>query len=67
MKNNLNVYYDEEGDFLEIGREKSKKGYFKNLGDGVFERIEENKVVGIAIVGLKAKKHITMPFDVKIG
>jgi len=41
MKGNLTVYYDEEGDFLEFHIGKFTEGSFKNLGQGVFERTDE--------------------------
>ena len=41
MSNELNLYYDEEGDFLELNMGDHSEGYFKNLGDGIFERIEK--------------------------
>jgi len=57
MKGKLNLYYDEEGDFLEINIGKYKEGYFKNLGDGIFERIDKktNQATGIAIMGFKKR------------
>lgn len=41
MSTELNLYYDEEGDFLELNIGDYTEGYFKNLGDGVFERIDK--------------------------
>ncbi len=57
MKDNLNIYYDEEGDFLELHVGEFTEGYFKNLGKGIFERIDKktNKVTGVAIHGFKAR------------
>jgi len=57
MKGKLNLYYDEEGDFLEINIGKYKEGYFKNLGDGIFERIDKktDQATGIAIMGFKKR------------
>ena len=39
MSNELNLYYDEEGDFLELNIGEYTEGHFKNLGNGIFERI----------------------------
>ena len=36
MKGKLNLYYDEEGDFLELHIGEYTEGYFRNLGKGVF-------------------------------
>ena len=74
MSNELNLYYDEEGDFLELNIGDYTEGYFKNLGDGVFERIDKktNKVTGIAIhwfrkrtQGLKDIK-LTLPIKIQL-
>lgn len=74
MKGKLNLYYDEEGDFLEINMGEYTKGHFKNLGDGVFERIDKKtgKVTGIAILsfrkrteGLKELK-LTLPIELQL-
>ena len=72
MSNELNLYYDEEGDFLELNMGDYSEGYFKNLGDGIFERIDKktNKVTGIAIHGFKNRtkglKDVKVSLPVKI-
>ncbi len=72
MSNELNLYYDEEGDFLELNIGRYTKGYFKNLGNGVFERIDKktNKVTGISIHGFKKRtkglKDVKLSLPVKI-
>lgn len=74
MKGRLNLYYDEEGDFLEINIGKYTKGYFKNLGDGVFERIDEKtgKVTGIAIMSFKSRTsglkevEVNLPMEIEL-
>lgn len=68
MKENLNLYYDEEGDFLELNiGEHKEESYFKNLGKGVFEIIdkETNKIRGIAVMGFK--KRTQRLKDIKIS
>tara|TARA_Y100000310_G_scaffold345733_1_gene468995 strand:- start:6850 stop:7086 length:237 start_codon:yes stop_codon:yes gene_type:complete len=67
MKENLNIYYDEEGDFLEINVGKSRSGSFKNMGDGIFERTDRSKKVkGIAIHGFKKRGKGLKEFNVSI-
>ena len=72
MSNELNIYYDEEGDFLELNTGDYAEGYFKNLGDGIFERIDKktNKVTGIAIHGFKKRtqglKDVKLSLPVKM-
>ncbi len=53
MKDKLSIHYDEEGDFLELHIGDFTEGYFRNLGKGIFERVDRktNKVSGIAIMG----------------
>ncbi len=72
MKGNLNIYHDKEGDFLELHIGKYREGRFKNLGKGIFERIDKktNKVTGIAIMGFRKRtqrrKDIQISLPVKI-
>ena len=72
MSNELNLYYDEEGDFLELNVGEFAEGYFKNLGDGIFERLDKNtnKITGIAIHGFKKRtkglKNVKLSLPVKI-
>ena len=72
MSNELNLYYDEEGDFLEMNIGDYTEGYFKNLGNGIFERIDKqtNKVTGIAIHGFRKRtqglKDVKVSLPVKV-
>ena len=72
MSNELNIYYDEEGDFLELNIGDYTEGYFKNLDNGIFERIDKktNKVTGIAIHGFRKRtqglKDIKLTLPIKI-
>jgi len=52
MKGKTTIYYDEEGDFLEITNGDISDTYSKNRGNGVFEIIDEKtgNVKGISIV-----------------
>ncbi len=56
-KEELNIYYDEEGDFLEFHIGDFTEGYFKNMGKGIFERIDKKtqEVKGFAIMGFKKR------------
>ena len=57
MKKELSIYYDEEADFLEIQLDEARTGYFRDIEEGVSERIDEKtgKVIGIAIMGFKKR------------
>ena len=69
---NLNIYYDEEGDFLEITNGDISNCYFDNLGDGIFQIInkETKEVKGIAIHSFKKRSKgvndikINLPFKI---
>ena len=57
MKGKMRVYYDEEGDFLEIGTGTKTKGYFEDLGKDVFLRKDEKtgEIKGLAILNFKKR------------
>lgn len=59
----LSVWYDEDGDYLEITREDTE-GSFKDLGDGIFERVdEEGNTIGFAVLNVSKRKERELPFD----
>lgn len=62
----MQIYYDIEGDFLEINIGEYTRGYFKDIGEGIAERIDEKtgKITGVAILGFKKKTQ--QMHDVKI-
>lgn len=59
----LSVWFDEEGDFLEITLDR-EVGHFEDLGEGVYERVdEEGNTIGFAVLNVKGRKEHTLPFD----
>ena len=72
MSNKLNLYYDEKGDFSELNMGEYTEGHFKNLGNGIFGRVDKktNKVTGIAIPGFRKRtqglKDVKVSLPVKI-
>lgn len=74
MDNQMNIYYDEEGDFLEITNEDISNCYFENIGEGIFKIIDKSnkKVKGIAIFNFKNRTKnleelkISLPFKIEI-
>ena len=60
MKGKLKIYYDKEADFLEISIGNPKIGFFKNLGKGIFERVDEKtgEVLGLAIHSFSKKANL---------
>ena len=60
----LSVWYDEEGDYLELTRQ-DERGFFVDLGDGVFERVnEDGETIGVAVLNVSSRKECELPFDV---
>ena len=73
MKGPMRVYYDEEGDFLEISVGKPTKCYASELDQGVFLRIDEKseEVKSIGILGFKKRskdlKDIKLDIPIEIN
>ena len=75
MKGKLNIYYDEEGDFLELHVGKYTEGTFKNLAKGIFERVDKKtkRVTGIAIMGFRKrtqglkKLNLSLPVEIELS
>ncbi len=66
----MKIWFDEEGDFMEIGF-GNKKGHFKDIGNDVWERIEDGVVKGIAILNFKKRTKekmavIDLPLNIKL-
>lgn len=57
MDKEINVWYDEEGDFLEVTFEK-KEGYYKETeNDAVMEKVDkEGNILGFSILKVSAIK-----------
>ncbi len=66
----MRVYYDEEGDFLEISVGKPTKSYAEEVQEGVFirkdETTEEIKSVGILSFKKRAKTLQDIEVDVPV-
>lgn len=64
----MNLYYDEEGDFLEINIGPYTEGYFRDVGEGVSERVDEKtgKVTGLAILGFKKRTEQMKDFRIQL-
>ena len=67
MGEEISVWYDKEGDYLEVLFEK-KKGYFKETEmDAVMEKVdEEGNVIGFSILKVSAlKEHEPLNISLK--
>jgi len=61
----IKVWYDREGDFLEIIF-KEAKGYFREVAEDVYERVdEEGNLIGFAIFNFSRyeKEPISVPVE----
>ena len=73
MKGQLHIYYDEEGDFLELHVGRFTKGYFRDAAPGIAHRVDEKtgKVTGIAILGFRARAardtSISLPLTIELS
>ena len=71
---NMNIYYDEEGDFLEITNGNIDNCYFDNLGHGIFKIIDKNtkEIKGFSVFNFKKRTKnledlkISLPFKFEI-
>ncbi len=69
MGEEINVWYDKEGDYLEVLFDK-KKGYFKETeNDAIMEKVDEDgNIIGFSILkvsGLKEQKPLTISLKKK--
>lgn len=66
MKEELSVYYDEEGDLLELRIGKPTVGYFKDLGNDIFQRIDDKtgEIRGFSILNFKKRTEKLKPVEV---
>ena len=72
MKERMRVYYDEEGDFLEISAGKPARCYASEVEPGVFLRKDEKteEVKSIGILGFKKRskplKEIELDLPIRV-
>jgi uncharacterized protein YuzE len=61
----LKVWFDEEGDFLEVSFTK-RKGSFRSIGPDIFERVDaKGNVIGFAIFNFMKhdRKTVEIPLE----
>ncbi|RCV65587.1 putative protein YuzE [Methanophagales archaeon] len=66
MGKEVKIWYDQEGDFLEVLFER-KAGYFKETeNDAVMEKVDENgNIIGFSILNVSALKEKPLSIDLK--
>ena len=73
MKNNIKIYYDKEGDLLEVIIGKPLSSYYIEITDGIFERRDEKtgEITGFSIFSFikrtKDNKGIKVPLPININ
>ena len=68
MNQELSVYYDDEGDLLEIRIGKPTIAYMRDLGNDVFERVDEKtgEIRGFSILNFKKRTEKLKPIEVSL-
>lgn len=72
MRNEIKIYYDEDGDLLEVIIGKPLSSYYTELSDGIFERRDKktDRISGFSIFSFrkrtKDKKGINVPLPINI-
>jgi uncharacterized protein YuzE len=62
----MRVWYDKEGDFLEVTF-LDAKGDMRDVGDDVFERVDEQgKVIGVAIFNFSKRDQQSVEVPLKL-
>ena len=58
MDDKMNIYYDEEGDYLEIAMGDIDNCYFDNMDNGIFQIVDKStkEVKGIVIFSYSKDK-----------
>ena len=71
----MNIYYDEEGDYLEIFIENKSPTYGENVGEDItlFKKEENDEVVGIGILNFRNRTKslneikLNLPFNINFS
>jgi hypothetical protein len=75
MGSEVNIYYDEEGDYLEVAMGDISNSYFENLGNGTFQIIDKKtkKIMGFAVFSFKNRTKslemlkLSLPFKLEFA
>ncbi|MDO8467822.1 MAG: DUF2283 domain-containing protein [Nanoarchaeota archaeon] len=75
MKGQMNIHYDEDGDYLEIFIEGSSPTYGEEIGDDItlFKSEKTGEVVGVGILNFKRRTKslkdvkLNLPFEVNFS
>ena len=75
MKGKMNIYYDEEGDYLEIFIENGNSRYGEDIGEDItlFKNEKTNEIIGIGILNFKKRTKslndikLNLPFEINFS
>ncbi len=79
MEEGLRIWFDEEGDFLEIMLVGKVRGFFRDVGDDIFRDVgddiwergdEKGKIRGVAILNFRRraeKGEIELPYKLSLS
>ena len=75
MEGKMSIYYDEEGDYLEIFIEGQSPTYGKDIGEDItlFKKEESDEIVGIGILNFRKRAKslndikLNLPFKVNFS
>ncbi len=75
MKGKLSIYYDEDGDYLEIFTKTGRPSYGEDILSGVtiFKDEETEEIIGISILNFKKKTseinqmELNLPFEINFS
>lgn len=75
MEGKMSIYYDEEGDYLEISIEGSSPTYGEEIGDDItlLKKESNNEVVGLGILNFRKRTKnldeikLDLPFKVNFS
>jgi|TARA_Y100000034_G_scaffold51026_1_gene62775 hypothetical protein len=75
MEGKMKIYYDEEGDYLEIFIKKGAPSYGEDINSGItiFKEEETDEIIGIGILNFRKKARnfdeldLDLPFEVNFS
>ena len=68
MKGNMRIYYDEDGDYLEIFIGSSRPNYGEDISPGVtvFKDEETDEIIGVGILNFRKKAKTLKDIEVNL-
>ncbi len=75
MKGQMKIYYDEEGDYLEIFIKKGAPNYGEDIASGItiFRDEQTDEIIGIGILNFRKKARnfdeleLNLPFEINFS